>query len=156
MLKQKNTIIVSTSVFAVLSAIFVILYSAQPKHKKANYLEAIKIAVNNKVENESISCGFMSVELDPYSFNKCVINAESNNNAYWVAYQVQGQDSIVWLLFSKSASGSYEQKIFDSYSNAESDTVVFKHVHTESCPSVLFSPGNLSEQQLHSERVFGC
>src|SRR3954471_3808319 len=136
MLNLKNTFIISLSIVVVIFAVFIVFYFSQPKVKNIDYLQAIKIAVSTKVESEAVPCGFMPINVDPYSFNRCVIDAESKSGAYWVAYQIQGEDSIVWLLYSKLSSGSYEQKIFDSHSNIESERVNFNHVYTESCPSL--------------------
>ena len=62
----------------------------------------------------ALSCGFAPLRSDTADTTSCARKAFSDHQAFWVASELQGDDSELWLVVSSNGSGALRSHMFDS------------------------------------------
>jgi hypothetical protein len=76
---------------------------------------ALKATINDTLATAGKSCGFVALGQDRTEATRCMKQAQRDVVAFWVASQVQGIDSQVWIVVRADANANWSEISFDTY-----------------------------------------
>lgn len=107
--------------------------------------EKVRQSVLHEIERESgkdaKACGLVDLRADPAQAFACAQAADGTSNAYWVAVQIQGADSYVWLAAVREPSGKRLLLLYDS-NPAGDPSRLNPRVSSKSCDAFIFNIGD--------------
>jgi hypothetical protein len=83
---------------------------ATPEEARQTLLAQIKATAGS----EALSCGLAPLGSNTADTTSCARKAFSDHQAFWVASELQGDDSELWLVVISNGSGTLRSHMFDS------------------------------------------
>lgn len=93
-------------------AVAQVSYPSPPSREQ--WRAVLSSTVAEAVPPSARACGFVALGQDPSVAQACISSAESAGEAFWVASQGVGEDSLVWAVVLRGADGALSQVDLDS------------------------------------------
>jgi hypothetical protein len=92
-------------------------HSRQPTNSFAHAEEArrtLLAQIEAIAGSDALSCGLTLLGEDLSTATSCVVAALANGQDFWVASELQGDDSELWRVVVRNGGGTFKSQTFDS------------------------------------------
>jgi hypothetical protein len=136
----KHVVATVVAAIAVIAVAVLFMYSgAMPAPTAQQYREALLADIRSMVPADAKDCGFVSLDAARADAIACVNASIANKAAFWVSFQEQGEDSVVWSVLIGDVSGGLKVMSFDAQRTVGPDKQIQRHWSGGSCSHLRFN-----------------